>query len=126
MTENRTRQAPAERFDSPMLSFDLAAELRALRAESTPARSGHRQKALCKHGGFTVALFDLEPGGALSDHSTKGAVSIQGVEGELVVSAAGQERRVAPGTLVVFAPGVTHAVHAESSAAFLLHVGLCG
>lgn len=126
MTESRTRQAPAERFDAPMLSFDLASELRTLRAEPTPTRGGHRQKTLCKHGGFTVALFDLEPGGALSDHSTKGAVSIQGVEGELVVSADGQERRVGPGALVVFAPGVTHAVRAEHAAAFLLHVGPCG
>jgi len=46
MTDQRPREAPAKRFGVPCLAFDLREGARAIRAESTPTRAGHRQKTL--------------------------------------------------------------------------------
>jgi quercetin dioxygenase-like cupin family protein len=123
MSDDRTRPAPADRFAPEHLVFDLHAEVAALEAEPAPGR-GHRQKALYKNSGRTVALFLLDAGATLAEHSAAGPVTIQAIEGELQVTAAGASHRLHPGMLLVMAPGVRHDVRAQSRAVFLLQVSL--
>ena len=122
--EGRLREAPAKRFDFDRLVFDMHAELAALRTETAPNFHGHRQKALFKHSDRTVALFAFDPGGALSEHSANGTVTIEVLEGELLASVGGDELALRPGQLMVIAPGTKHAVTAKAAAGFLLQVSL--
>lgn len=124
MSDDRPRPAPAERFASDHLVLDLHAEIAALRAEQPPPRHGHRQKALFKHSGRTVALFALDAGARLAEHAAAGTVTIQVIEGELEVTASGQTHALRTGTLLAMAPGVRHDVRAAVPAAFLLQVSL--
>ncbi|HMN41278.1 MAG TPA: cupin domain-containing protein [Phycisphaerales bacterium] len=124
MSPDRIREAPTDRFDAPALTFDMKAQAAALRAEPTPARHGHRQKTLYKHGGRSIALFVMDPGAALAEHAAAGTVSIQAVEGELMVSVGGADQRLDPGHLLVMAPGTRHAVRAAGPSVFLLQVSL--
>ncbi|MCC6661398.1 MAG: cupin domain-containing protein [Phycisphaerales bacterium] len=126
MSDDRLRTAPAERFAPDHLVLDLHAEAAALEAEQPANRHGHRQKTLYKHGGRTVALFVLEPGGGLPEHAAAGIVTIQALEGEVDVTAAGQPCRLASGQLLAMAPGVRHDVRggAGARAVFLLQVSL--
>lgn len=126
MSDERERQAPAERFAADALVFDLRAEIAALRAEQGPARHGHRQKTLYKHAGRTVALFVMEAGAHLPEHAADGLVTVQAVEGQIDVGAAGDTRALRAGMMLVLAPGVRHDVRATAGAAFLLHVALGG
>ncbi len=123
MTE-RTRPAPADRFNATVNEFDLIDQLATLRNEETPARHGHRQKALFKHGGRTVALFSLESGGGLHEHAAKGLVTIHCVEGRIAVRAAGSRRELNAGGLMVLTPGERHSVEGVTRSAFLLTVCL--
>lgn len=125
MSTDRLRDAPASRFDRDSAVFDLPAELNRLRAEG-PARHGHRQKTLFKHAGSTIALFALDAGGSLPDHEAAGTVTVQVVEGEIVVAVHEARHRLRRDQLLVLAPGVRHSVLAEHAAAFLLHVSLAG
>jgi len=124
MSSDRLREHPAERFDADCLSFDLHQEAAAIRAEATPNSHGHRQKTLYKHAGRTIALFVMEEGAEMREHATDGTVTIQAVEGDLVVTAAGADKHLRPGGLLVLAGGVRHAVRAETEAVFLLQVSL--
>lgn len=124
MTDERPREAPAERFDAPCLGFDLHEEARAIRAESTPAHAGHRQKTLYKRGGRTIALFVMDAGAMLHEHAAAGVVSIQSIEGEIVTTVQGAAHHLRPGQLLTMPPGVRHAVHARMPSAFLLQVSL--
>jgi len=114
MTDERPREAPAERFDAPCLAFDLHEEASAIRAEPTPAHAGHRQKTLYKHKGRTIGLFVMEAG----------VVSIQSIEGEIVTTVQGEEHRLRPGHLLMMPPGVRHDVRATVPSVFLLQVSL--
>ncbi|MCQ3940312.1 MAG: hypothetical protein DPW19_04340 [cyanobacterium CYA1] len=118
------REAPSDRFDAPFLEFDLRAEIAALRAESAPARHGHRQKTLYKSGRRTIALFVMKEGSALPEHAADGTVSIQAIEGTIRVGMELGSRLLSAGRLMVLRPGLRHSVVAETDAAFLLQVSL--
>ncbi len=124
MSDDRLRQAPAERFATDHLVFDLHAEIAALRAEPSSPRHGHRQKTLYKHAGRTVALFVMDAGAVLPEHAAGGTVTVQTIEGSIDVNASGRMHTLRVGMMLVMAPGVRHDVRATASAAFLLQVSL--
>ncbi|KAA0217049.1 MAG: hypothetical protein DYG94_01885 [Leptolyngbya sp. PLA3] len=124
MSDERERQAPAERFAAESIVFDLQAEIAALRAEHAPARHGHRQKTLYKHAGRTVALFVMDAGSQLPEHAAGGAVTVEVIEGEIEMAASGRTHALRAGMMLVMAPGIRHAVRAPTAAAFLLQVSL--
>jgi len=124
MSEERLRKPPAERFDSPSLTFDMSRALAELRDEGGSEINGHRQKTLYKHAGRTIALFAMAPGGELAEHSADGTVSIEPVEGELTVAVNGREETLRRGGLGVMQPRTRHAVRSSGESAFLLQVSL--
>lgn len=128
MSDERIREAPVERFDVECLQFDLHAEAEAIRGEARPWRGGHKQKTLFKHATRTVALFVMEPGGSMAEHSTSGTVTIQTVQGaiEVAVGEGGSHgvRRMPAGSLLVLSPGTRHSVRADEASVFLLQVSL--
>lgn len=124
MSEDRLREPPAQRFNFASLVFDMHAELIALRSETSPNAHGHRQKTLFKHSDRTIALFAFDPGAALAEHSAKGTVTIEVIEGELLVTVGGEHAVLQRGQLLVLAPGTKHAVAASVPAGFLLQVSL--
>lgn len=124
MSTDRERQPPAERFAVESMTLDLHAEVAALRAESGPNTHGHRQKSVFKHGGRTVALFVMDAGASLPEHSASGTVTVQPIEGEFVAAVEGKEQRLIPGQVLVMPPRVRHSVRAITASAFLLQVSL--
>jgi len=130
MTDERHRPPPAERFDATHLTFDLHREIATLRAEPGPARHGHRQKTLHKAAGRTIALFVFDRDAELSDHSAAGVVTIQPLEGTLtvdvIVDGVRTPHTIGVGDLFTMIPHLSHAVRADTDAAFLLQVSLDG
>ena len=118
----RSREHPDVRFAPPQHVIDLRAQAREL--AQAPARRGHRQKALYRHGRITVALFTFDAGSRLPEHVAAGAVTINVLDGRLQVAAGGQEHALPAGTLLILAPGVPHAVRAEEPSTVLLQVHL--
>jgi quercetin dioxygenase-like cupin family protein len=120
----RLRTAPAERFAGETHRFDLQQALHDLRAESHPARDGHRQVTLFHHSPITHVLFAFDEGGALGKHSTSGLVTIHVLEGRVVVHADDVPHELSAGQLVLLRPDVPHDVRAHTRSAMLLTVHL--
>jgi quercetin dioxygenase-like cupin family protein len=116
------RRAPRERFAGAEHVFDLHGIAAALRAESAPARDGHRQMTLYHKTPVTVVLFDFEAGGRLADHQADAQVTILALTGLLEVSTPAQTHRLPEGSLVVLDPGVRHDVFAPEPSQMLLSV----
>jgi quercetin dioxygenase-like cupin family protein len=119
---DRLRQHPADRLASPVQMVDLAAAADRLRAEAHAPVAGHRQIALVRDEGLTVILFLFEAGGHLKEHRAEGSVTIQVLEGTLVVGAGGGQHELGQGRMVALAPGTMHAVQAPEPATMLLTV----
>ena len=95
-----------------------------MEAEPTPKQHGHRQKALFKNSGRTVALFVLDAGASLAEHAASGIVTVQVIEGGLDIKAGETEYHLHPGMVLVMAPGVRRDVRAKTRVVFLLQVSL--
>lgn len=124
MNTDRERQPPIERFAVESMTLDLHAEVAALRAESGPTKHGHRQKSVFKHGGRTVAMFVMDAGASLPEHSAGGTVTVQPIEGEFLAVVEGKEQRLVPGQILVMPPRARHSVRAITASAFLMQVSL--
>lgn len=122
--ENRLRARPKERFGAQENMIDLPEAIRKLREESATARHGHRQITLDQWGPVTLVLFAFEEGGDLVDHQAAGVVTIQALEGELIVRTDEEEYRLSPNMMVVLAPNIRHSVQATQASAMLLAVCL--
>lgn len=62
-------------------------------------------------------------GAHLQEHSAAGPIMIQGLRGDFIFTAVGEETPLPPGGLIVLAGGVEHSVRAVSDGAFLLTIG---
>lgn len=124
MVSEHERQPPIERFAVESMTLDLHAQTAALRAESSPNKHGHRQKTLFRHGGRTIALFVMDLDASLPEHAASGTVTVQPIEGELLVVVEGKTQRLVPGQVLVMPPRARHSVRAIIASAFLLQVSL--
>jgi len=120
----RERRAPIERFAGSEHLFNLAASAATLQAEEQVPRRGHRQVTLVHQDGISVILFDVEPGGRLSNHSADGLVIIHAIAGMLEVVTSTASHTVPAGSLLTLAAGVVHDVQARHPSQMLLTVHL--
>ncbi len=118
----RLRTAPSARFAGEAHRFDLHRALQDLRAETHPARDGHRQVTIFQHTPVTYVLFAFDAGGTLGKHSTGGLVTIHVLEGRVIVQAEGVPHDLSVGQLLILRPDVPHDVRAEERSAMLLTV----
>lgn len=120
--DERVREHPEERLAETSHMLDLRSALQELRAEAGAFRRGHRQIALHNKGGASMLLFSFDKDGSLPEHKANGTVVIQAIEGLLKVEAGGETYEMAPLSLLVLAPGVTHSVTAIELSALLVTI----
>jgi quercetin dioxygenase-like cupin family protein len=90
------------------------------------AASGRRSEILVKTDDLRVLLVTMRAGAELAEHSAPGTITIQGLEGELIVVADGGEQDLPAGSIVALAEGVRHTVRAQTDGAFLLTIAWSG
>jgi quercetin dioxygenase-like cupin family protein len=67
-----------------------------------------------------AVVVELEPGETMGDHHVRERAVVHVVSGRVSIGAAGETADCAAGTLVTFAPGERHSVHAVDKAILLL------
>jgi hypothetical protein len=69
-------------LESPILSFDLNAEIERLRGENA-WQGGRNSKTLVKHPDFRVVLTLLKSNARLHEHEAVGRISVQAIAGHV-------------------------------------------
>jgi len=124
--ESRLRKNPAERFAGKEHLLNLSRASRDLRREPLPAQHGHRQTTLLKDGPVTLVLFVFEPNGELRDHQVEGWVTLQVLEGSLVLTTPRNSYNLCNGMIVALSRRVRHSIRALTQSRMLLSVHLAG
>jgi quercetin dioxygenase-like cupin family protein len=119
---DRLRVAPAVRFAGESHVFDMHAELARLRTEPHPGKHGHRQVTLFHRPPVAHVLFSFDAGGSLERHAGHGLVTIQVVEGQIVVETDVGDNTLSAGQVLILKPSLAHAVRALEPSAVLLTV----
>lgn len=106
-----------------MLSFDLEAEVKALRGENA-WQSGRDSKTLVKHPDFRVVLTVMQSGARLHEHKAAGRISVQVLEGHIRMHAGDKLFDLPAGHLLALERALPHDVEALQESAFLLTICL--
>jgi quercetin dioxygenase-like cupin family protein len=104
----------------------LSEEVRRFQPDSRESVSGRRSEILLKTDDLRVVLVTLRAGAELAEHSAPGTITIQGLEGDLIVEVDGSAHDLPAGSIVSLAAGTRHAVRARTDGAFLLTIAWAG
>jgi len=102
-----------------VLTFDLDAERQTVRDELGTGLA-RIARTLVKEGPLRLTLIGLSAGGELRAHQAAAPITIQVLEGEIVLDAGGELRSMATGSIAALDGGVRHAVSSERGGLFLL------
>jgi quercetin dioxygenase-like cupin family protein len=123
-TDTRLRVHPLERFAPREHLFDLNETVTVLREEDYPVLHGHRQIAIFKHGYATFLVYDFEQGGDFTAGVADGMVTIVVLGGALAVHTSERLYDMAPGMMIVLAPGIAYRIVARTPSQLLFTVHL--
>ena len=108
-------------LESPILSFDLNAEIEGLRGENG-WQAGRDSKTLVKHPDFRVVLTLLKSGARLHEHKAAGRISVQAVAGHIRMHVEDKIFDLPAGHLLALERALPHDVEALEDSAFLLTI----
>jgi len=108
-------------LESPVLPFDLNAEMEQLRKEAA-WQCGRNSKTLVKHSDFRVVLTVLKSGARLHEHRAAGRISVQTVAGHIRMHVQGKVLDLPAGHLLALERAIAHDVEALEENAFLLTI----
>jgi quercetin dioxygenase-like cupin family protein len=110
----------------PVLAFDLAEQIEALRREDAYARSGRAGRTLAKSGRFRLVLTAMAEGNEIGTHQAESPMTLQVVRGALHFRANGEEYTLREGQVLFFGPGEAHDIRATEESALLLTLSAIG
>ncbi|HET8633032.1 MAG TPA: cupin domain-containing protein [Gemmatimonadales bacterium] len=107
-----------------VLAFTLAEEIRHLRESlsDAPARSARTLVKEGPQGPVSMTLVGLKPGGEMREHEARGPVTLQVLEGAVVLDTSDKSVELKAGMVAALGPGIRHAVRSADGAIFLLTV----
>lgn len=121
VTTGTDTREPRALHDS-IMTFDLPAELEALRAEPAWAEYGRAAKTLAKAATSRLVLALVRAGREVGDDDTWGPLAVHVLEGTVTADREGSAERVGPGGIAWFSAGGGWRARAVEDAALLISV----
>ena len=106
---------------SPMLTFDLNAEIERLREEDA-WQGGRDSKTLVKNQDFRIVLTVLKANALLHEHKATGRISVQVLSGHIQMHVQDKVLDLPAGHLLALDRALPHDVKALEDSAFLLTI----
>jgi quercetin dioxygenase-like cupin family protein len=119
--EMKHRRPHPQSMAAPFLEFDLLRELDQLHREPE-WENGHNAKTLAKYGDFRVVLMALKPQVKIPGHRTEGRLSVQTVQGHVLLRAEGRTFHLPVGRLVALDRDIAHEIEAVDESAILITI----
>ncbi|HEX2189686.1 MAG TPA: cupin domain-containing protein [Longimicrobiaceae bacterium] len=110
----------------PMMTFDLAEQLRSLRGEEAYTRSGRAGRTLAKSGRFRLTLVAMAAGNEIGTHQSDSPMTLHVLEGAVHFRAAGGSHDLRAGELLFFGPGDAHDIRASEESSLLITLSAVG
>jgi quercetin dioxygenase-like cupin family protein len=110
------------RLTTPLLTFDLAAEIKQLHGEEHWLKDGRISKTLVKHSDFRIVLMLMKAGTLMQEHKADARLSIHVLSGLLLIKLDAQTVELPAGNLLALEKGLSHDVNALEESAFLLSI----
>jgi len=120
MAPDRPHVTAERPLDAPLLTFEISTLLARLKAEPAWQRESHNGMTLTKSRGLRVVLVAMHSGATLPSHHADGPISVQVIDGKLMVNADSQAVTLRAGQLATLQSGIRHELQAATEAAFLL------
>jgi quercetin dioxygenase-like cupin family protein len=108
----------------PIARFDLEEEVRRMRASHT--RNGHLGKTLLRAADIRIVLVTLHAGAQIPPHHTDGSLTIQALDGRVIVSVLESTYDLGPGQLLSIEREVPYGLAAVDDSAILLTIAWRG
>jgi quercetin dioxygenase-like cupin family protein len=115
-----TPDRPAQQLAAPVMPFNLAAEVAALRSESAWTDGERNAKTLVKQPDFRVVLTVMKAGTRLAYHEAAARLTVHVLSGRLRMQLLGTTEELGHGHLLALDRDVRHDVEALEESAFLL------
>ncbi len=126
--KNSTQQSPQSGairapgpLGSPMLTFNLGAEIKRLREENA-WQGGRDSKTLVKNEDCRIVLTVLQSGALLHEHRASGRISVQTLSGHIQMQVEEKTFDLPAGQLLSLDRALPHDVRALEDSAFLLTI----
>jgi quercetin dioxygenase-like cupin family protein len=110
----------------PLLTFTLAEQLDALRAEDSYGRSGRAGRTLAKSGRLRLVLTAMQTGNVIGTHQAESPMTIHVLEGHIRYRAADGEHELRQGEVLFFGPGDAHDITAQTDSSLLITISAIG
>ena len=107
-------------LDAPYVFINLPEYLRMIKEEKAWIVNDRNGITLFKGNGLTVVLTALKKGAILYKVETEGFMTLQLLEGSVIVNTPDGNMNVQPNQIMVFHPAVQYSVSASIESAFLL------
>lgn len=104
----------------PMLTFDLARLVDALRAEESYGRSGRAGRTLAKSGRLRVTLVAMAEGNVIGTHQADSPMTLHVLQGHIRFMSGGGAHELHAGELLFFGPGDADDIRATEESVLLL------
>jgi quercetin dioxygenase-like cupin family protein len=118
--EARGSSASSEAGSFPIARLDVNEEVRQMRASPKPG--GHLGKTLVHNADLRIVLMLLDRGTRIPRHHAKGSLTIQALDGRVIVAILESSFDLGPGQLLAIDRDVSHALVAIEDSALLLTI----
>lgn len=115
-------EGPTDRLTSPLLTFDLGAEIEQLQREEHWRKDGRISKTLVKYSDFRIVLVLMQKGTLMQEHKADARISIHALSGRLRVRLSEKTVELSAGHLLVLEKSLPHDVDAVEESAFVLSI----
>jgi quercetin dioxygenase-like cupin family protein len=110
----------------PVLTFDLEALLRELRAEESYERSGRAGRTLAKSGRMRVTLVAMATDNIIGTHQADSPMTLHVLQGHIRFRTNNQEHELHENEVLFFGPGDAHDIRATEESALLITLSAVG
>lgn len=118
------REPAAEHRSFPIARLDLEEEVRGMR--TSPHPGAHLGKTLLRTADMRLVLMILRRGVQISEHRAEGSLTIQPLDGRVIVTLLESTFDLGPGQLLAIEHDVSHAITAAEDSAILLTIAWRG
>ena len=117
-----TNQRPQGKriLDASMVTIDLRCFTKQIREEKAWKESDRNAITIFKTDGMRIVLIALNKDAEMIKHTIDGLISIQVVEGEILITTENQSAELGPGEMLALHENVPHNVLAKKESIFLL------